>query len=90
MQKTCASAQSCWAMFLWYLFFFSVNASSADLYKTLESTVYSEVFVLGRSIGYFNVDFIQNGERLKFEEISRLIKGINRAGKYKISIKSMS
>ncbi|TOL16670.1 hypothetical protein CGI04_16835 [Vibrio parahaemolyticus] len=89
MQKTCVSTQFCWVIFVVSIFF-SVNASSADLYKTLESRVYSEVFVLGRSIGYFDVDFIQNGERLKFEEISRLIKEINRAGKYKINIKSMS
>ncbi len=89
MQKTYVSTQFCCVIFVVSIFF-SVNASSADLYKTLESRVYSEVFVLGRSIGYFDVDFIQNGERLKFEEISRLIKEINRAGKYKINIKSMS
>ncbi|EHK2852386.1 TcfC E-set like domain-containing protein [Vibrio parahaemolyticus] len=71
---------------LFVLSIFSVNVSSAELYKTLESRVYSEVFVLGKSIGYFDVDFIQNGERLKFEEISRLIKEINRTG----NIKSIS
>ncbi len=71
------------------IYFFLGKCFSADLYRTLESRVYSEVFVLGRSIGYFDIDFFKNGERLKFKEISRLIKEANRRQKYKINIKSI-